>query len=161
MRHRSGTITAAFLTACTSAALFGAASAGTAATGPTAGPAVGAGARAWQRSLCAPPADTVGPTAGQVGFGRSSIDLVGNRAYAVPELTLVSGTPQSGVWRGSFTVSEYARPGTYSIIDPEMFDAAGQTDQVWANQDQVVPQLSDGNRNPLDWNYEASEVLDS
>ena len=26
---------------------------------------------------------------------------------------------------------------------------------VWGNLNQVVPQLTDANRNPLDWNYEA------
>ena len=38
---------------------------------------------------------------------------------------------------------------------------AGEGYEIWANQDQVTPQLADGNRNPLDWNYAATEVVDS
>ncbi|MBE7189728.1 hypothetical protein [Jatrophihabitans endophyticus] len=33
--------------------------------------------------------------------------------------------------------------------------------EVYANLDQVVPQLTDGTGNPLDWNYAAATVLDS
>ena len=37
----------------------------------------------------------------------------------------------------------------------------GNQYQVYANLNQVSPQLTDGNRNPLDWNYAATEVKDS
>lgn len=111
------------------------------------------------RSLCAPPADTVGPTASKVSFGRASIDLDsgsrvqtvtvdvadtsgdgapsgvagvgifirGNGFGASPKLKLASGTAASGEWTGTFEVSKYAHPGTYSINDLEVTDAAGNT----------------------------------
>jgi hypothetical protein len=34
----------------------------------------------------------------------------------------------------------------------------GKKYEVYANLDQVAPQLTDGNRNPMDWNYAATEV---
>jgi hypothetical protein len=37
----------------------------------------------------------------------------------------------------------------------------GKKYDVYANLNQVTPQLTDGNGNPLDWNYAATEVMDS
>ena len=37
----------------------------------------------------------------------------------------------------------------------------GDKYDVFANLDQVTPQLVDGNGNPMDWNYRAAEVMDS
>lgn len=37
----------------------------------------------------------------------------------------------------------------------------GKQYQVFADQNQVVPQLVDGNRNPMDWNYPQAQVQDS
>jgi hypothetical protein len=37
----------------------------------------------------------------------------------------------------------------------------GKTYEVYTNLDQVTPQLSDGNGNPMQWNYEATQVIDA
>lgn len=37
----------------------------------------------------------------------------------------------------------------------------GKKYDVYANLNQIVPQLTDGNRNPMDWNDAATEVIDS
>lgn len=37
----------------------------------------------------------------------------------------------------------------------------GNTYEVYANLDQVVPQLTDGNSNPMEWNYAATQVIDA
>jgi hypothetical protein len=42
---------------------------------------------------------------------------------------------------------------------PEM--TAGNTYDVYANLDQAVPQLVDGNGNPMQWNYAATQVIDA
>jgi hypothetical protein len=37
----------------------------------------------------------------------------------------------------------------------------GHQYDVYANLNQVTPQLTDGNRNPMQWNYLATQVKDS
>jgi hypothetical protein len=105
-------------------------------------------------SLCSPPADTIAPVVSQVTFGHPTVDLnTGSRVQTVtvtasdtsgsgdpsgvarvfvrgsnfgtPKLKLASGTPASGDWTGRFVVSKYAHPGTYSISEIDVFDAAG------------------------------------
>jgi hypothetical protein len=59
------------------------------------------------------------------GVAAVSLFIRGNGFGASPKLTLTSGTPASGDWTGQFVVSKYAHPGTYSIDEIEVSDAAG------------------------------------
>jgi len=126
----------------------------------------GAGpAAATAPSLCAPPADTVGPAVTLATFGRPTLDLdadsrvqtvtltasdtsgsgapsgvaqvrVGIRGNAFSTefaLTLTSGAPAAGQWSGQFTVSKYAKPGTYRISSIVATDAARNEQDYFGN----------------------------
>lgn len=69
-------------------------------------------------------ADTSGNGAPS-GVARVSLFVRGNRYGATPKLALTSGTPASGQWTGQFVVSKYAHPGTYSLGEIDVIDAAG------------------------------------
>lgn len=59
------------------------------------------------------------------GVRQVFVAVRGNRFYYSARLRLVSGTPASGQWRGHFTVSPYAHPGTYSVNYLFATDRAG------------------------------------
>lgn len=71
------------------------------------------------------------------GVARIFLEIHGNRFYKGIRLHRTSGTRTSGTWTGRFTVSKYARPGTYSIGFLFVTDRAGN-EQDYAGYGKVA-----------------------
>jgi hypothetical protein len=66
--------------------------------------------------------DTSGNGAGS-GITQLDVFVSGPHAGADPKMSLVSGTPTDGVWRGSFTVPKDGPAGTWSLSSVDAADA--------------------------------------
>jgi hypothetical protein len=76
------------------------------------------------------------------GIKRLQVSARGPHGFASTRLSIVSGTPDDGEWRGTLTIPQTARTGTWSIDEIDARDAA-RNDQYYSHYGQAVRSPTD------------------